>query len=241
MYYDCTHCELGYKLREMISKSLSTQSKVLKTAITKYNTLARNADLPRPELTTRDVMEMTKVADFKLLRESRRDILTQKWARPEIREATNHALRVSRAREELLCIQVEACRLQTWMHDEMHHLNCTLQHLEADAPLLAHALRLRATYQTRINSVIMESIRHIELHQYYNGKSGCGTRQKSADLTGFTLYSFSAENPVGEGGDRSKETNQSDGPVESDGDDDIDDEIANLADGYARIAVASCT
>jgi hypothetical protein len=237
LLHNLIYLEIGYKLREMISKSLSARSKVLKSSITKYNALARNADPPRPELTTRDVMEMTKVADFKLLRESRHNILAQKWARPEIREATTHALRVDRAREELIRIQVEARRLQTWMRDETYHLDCTLRQLEAEAPLLAHVLRLQVIYQTRINSTIMDSIRCIESHQFYDGKSGCGTRRKGADLTGYTLCPHVVEKSLEDNGNRGENDDEGD----SDSDSDVDDEMANLADGYDRIVASSCT
>jgi hypothetical protein len=223
----------------MISKSLSVRSKLLKSAVVKYNTLARSANPPRLELTTRDVMEMTKAADFRLLCESRHDILAQKWARPEIREATNHALRVDHAREELIRIQVEARRLQTWMRDELHHLNRTLEHLKSKAPLLAHVLQLQVTYQTHVNSRIMDSIRCIESHQYFHGRSGCGIRQEGADSTGFTPYIPGTQNNAGNDGNQGRNDDSFNDDDDSDGD--VDDEMVNLADGYDRIVAASCT
>ncbi|KAG9120276.1 hypothetical protein FRC07_004303 [Ceratobasidium sp. 392] len=218
----------GYKLRELIEKSLSTRSKALKSAVTRYNTLARNFNPPRKEVSTSEVMDMTKYSDFKLLREHRQDILVQKWTLPEVREATTHALRVDRAREELARVQVEARRLQTWARDDLYHMAETLKKLGSEQPLLAEVLRPQIAYHTRINEVTLSYVRRIEQSHYFSGKPGCGTRPPDADWTGFTPMQPILDN----GGDMDIDA----GPSDDESDGDIETELANLTEAYDRIA-----
>jgi hypothetical protein len=204
---------------------------MIKNAIKKYNSLAVKFNPPRKQLNAKDVLALTCLSDFKLLQETRADILTQKWAQPQIREATTHSLRVLRAREELIRIQVEARRFQTWMRDDIHHIEHTLPILEmADSPLV-HILRRRLDHQTSINAVNYTFIRRIEQHHFFSGISGPGSRKKGADLTGFTVRPTPhvPENP-----ETSTSNDESDNDL-----DDVGEELADLAEGLDRIATAS--
>ncbi|KAG8717226.1 hypothetical protein FRC09_014581 [Ceratobasidium sp. 395] len=224
----------GYKLREMISKSLASRSEMIRTALKRYNALASKANPPRKQLTPNEVFGLTRLSDFKLIRESRTEILTKRWAQPQIREATNHSLRVLRAREELLRLQIEVRRLQTWMRDEIHHIKHTLLTLQSAESPLVHTLQRHLDYQLCINAVNLAYLQRIEKHVYYNGPIGPGLRQLNADATGYTPHSILLT--VGHvDSDPVDDTNESD----ADADDDVD-EITELAEGYDKIAIASC-
>ncbi|KAG9093635.1 hypothetical protein FRC06_011427 [Ceratobasidium sp. 370] len=225
------HGGTGYKLREMISKSLATRSEIIRNAIKRYNELASRANPPREQITAKEFFSLSRLSDFKLLRESRSDILSQKWAQPQIREATNHSLRVLRAREELVRLQVEARRLQTWMRDEVHHVAHTLQVLDAENPPLAHVLRNQLDYQSRVNAINLTYIQRIERHSYYNGPTGPGSQKQGVNATGFTPYTISlAAESAGQ--NVNNDINDSDL-------DDMDEEMAELAENYDKIAIAS--
>ncbi|KAG8703420.1 hypothetical protein FRC09_004173 [Ceratobasidium sp. 395] len=220
----------GYQLRELISKGLAARSKALKSAVSKYNKLALQFNPPRKQISTQKVLDMANLSDFQLLRKDRHDILSQKWARPEVREATMHSLRVDRAREELVRVQVEARRLQTWMRDDIHHMTETLKRLEVQRPLLAIVLRSRLAYQTRINESIYAHIQHVESSHYFNGVRGPGSRKTSANDTGFTAPPLA--NNI------SNETSDHHNPLHDESDDDFELEMTNLTEGFDRIAHA---
>ncbi|KAG9088928.1 hypothetical protein FS749_001755 [Ceratobasidium sp. UAMH 11750] len=224
----------GYKLREMISKSLATRSEMIKNSIKRYNEPASRANPPRKQITPKEFFNLTRLSDFKLLRESRSEVLSQKWAQPQVREATNHWLRVLQAREELARLQVEARRLQTWMRDEVYHLNHTLQVLEGENSPLVRILRCHLDYQTCVNAINLSYIQRIEQHNYYTGPTGPGSRKQDADTTGFTPYSPPLASENTEQSASNVNANDSNG-------DDMEDEMAELVEGYEKIAVASCT
>ncbi|EUC55579.1 hypothetical protein RSOL_123660, partial [Rhizoctonia solani AG-3 Rhs1AP] len=219
----------GYNLRELIAKSLATRSNALKAAVEEYNNIARCSTPPREEISTRKVMDLTKVADFRLLWECREEILTQKWTIPAIREATTHALRVDRAREEIMRVQVEVRRLETWMRDEVYHLTDTLRRLETQNSLLAHALRPQLEYQLRVNSITDTYIQRIKKHPQFEGEPDCGVRKLDADPLGFTQIPESGL--TGMDLDKAQSDGQSD--------DDIEDEMEKLLEGYSQIALVS--
>ncbi|KAG9098692.1 hypothetical protein FS749_003179 [Ceratobasidium sp. UAMH 11750] len=206
----------------------TTRSKALKSAVSKYNKLALKFDLPRRQITTREVMDMANLSDFQLLREHRHEILSEKWALPEIRQATMHALRVDRAREELVRVQIEARRLQTWMRDDLHHMDETLKRLEVENSLLASALRPRIIYQARVNESIYAYIQRIESSDYFDGKRGPGSQKTDADHTGFTTAPHTA-NIAGDTRSDARDHND-------ESDDDIETEMANLTEAFDKIA-----
>ncbi|KDQ06605.1 hypothetical protein BOTBODRAFT_76489, partial [Botryobasidium botryosum FD-172 SS1] len=62
------------------------------------------------------------LSDFDILRECRTDIRSAQWSKPLIRKAITSWQGTLRAREEIVRVGVEACRLQTWIFDEEKHL-----------------------------------------------------------------------------------------------------------------------
>jgi hypothetical protein len=202
---------------------------MIKNAIKKYNTLAAKASPPCKQLNPKDVLELTRLSDFKLLQESRSEVLVQTWVQPHIREATNHSLRVLRAREELVRVQVEAKRFQTWMRDDVDHIKQTILVLEEADPPLAYVLRHRLDYQLQTNLVNLSFVRRIEKHIFFNGTAGPGSRSDT-DRTGFTPQLAS---PLAENAEPHL-------PGDLDDDDDDDDQLADIVEGYSRIAHAPC-
>ncbi|EUC58369.1 hypothetical protein RSOL_249730 [Rhizoctonia solani AG-3 Rhs1AP] len=223
------HGNTGYNLRELISKSLATRSNALKAAVEEYNKIACSFTPPREELSTHKVMELSKVADFQLLRESREEVLTQKWTVPAIREATIHALRVEQAQEEIMRVQVEVRCLETWMRDKVYHLTEALGRLKAQNSLLAHMLRPQLESQIQINSTVEKYIQHIKNHSEFRGEPSCGVRRSDADPLGFTSFLESDQTRMDL--DEQQDNGQSD--------DDVKNEMERLLEGYDQIALAS--
>ncbi|KAJ7843840.1 hypothetical protein B0H13DRAFT_2239265 [Mycena leptocephala] len=112
---------LAYNLRDKISKALKTRSDAIRTTINKYNEAAATLTPPRPRLSFLDVISMTSLAEFDLLRDTRQDIREQAWTQPARRETMVLYFGIKRAKEEVRRLNVEIRRLITFMVDE--HVN----------------------------------------------------------------------------------------------------------------------
>jgi len=108
----------GYKLRRQISKALQRRSEAIKKALNRYNTQAARLTPPRSPLTWKEIVDFTFIGEFDLLRYSRADIRAELWVKPARREATTKYFKLSRAREELVRLNVEIRRLRTFISDE---------------------------------------------------------------------------------------------------------------------------
>jgi hypothetical protein len=137
---------------------------------------------------------ITNGADFALIKESRHEILSQPWAQKPNREATQHAMRVERAREELIRVQIESQRLRAWMRDEAHHLSVTRDRLRTEKSALWPQLQFRLDYRLRVNSVIESSLQRIEQHTYYDKSfEVSGLRADRARMSGFSYQTQAAD------------------------------------------------
>ncbi|KAJ6493462.1 hypothetical protein C8R45DRAFT_187933 [Mycena sanguinolenta] len=114
----CNMSGTGYKLRKHIAKALQARSKAVKTAIAKYNEIAEAMTPPKTTLDWETVVEYAFLSDFDLLREGRRDIRDERWAKPAGRAAMDQHYKLLRAEEEIQRLNVEIRRLVTYMHDE---------------------------------------------------------------------------------------------------------------------------
>lgn len=108
----------GYKLRRQISKALQRRSEAIKNALNRYNTQAAQLDPPRPPLSWKEIVEYGFIGEFDLLRHSRQDVRSEPWTQPARREATIKYLKLCRAQEELVRLNIEMWCLRTWIHDE---------------------------------------------------------------------------------------------------------------------------
>ncbi|KAI9057832.1 hypothetical protein FKP32DRAFT_1615023 [Trametes sanguinea] len=142
----------GYKLREKIGKALKARADAIKKALGEYNARAAELSPPRDELLWADVLDMSTLADFDLLRETRQDIRAKPWAKPAHRRAMNLYFNIKRAHEEVNRLNIEMRRLFTYLLDEHADYHTAVSAcLATDAPL-AHELRQRWRYQEVIST-----------------------------------------------------------------------------------------
>ncbi|KAI0699213.1 hypothetical protein BC835DRAFT_1412678 [Cytidiella melzeri] len=104
---------IAYKLREKIGQALRTRAEAIRKALDEYNKQATLLTPPRPKLRWEELINMSSIGDFDLLRNARQDIRQLEWAKPVHREATRLHFNVVRAQEELLRCNVEIRRLLT--------------------------------------------------------------------------------------------------------------------------------
>src|SRR6201999_3771167 len=94
--------------------------------------------------------------EFDLLRETRQDITKKPWSEPYNRIIRDKWFRVERAREEMVQLDVEISRVQSWMiEDERIHCEA---YVKADN-LLKEFLRIRYERIERRNAYIRNCLR----------------------------------------------------------------------------------
>ncbi|KDQ10626.1 hypothetical protein BOTBODRAFT_97552, partial [Botryobasidium botryosum FD-172 SS1] len=108
----------GYKLREQIAKGLRERSEAITNALAHYNDLGKKLKPPPAELKWKEMVEISFLGDFTLLRNCRVDIREAEWANPTIRRAIVAWQETLRAKEEIIRVGVETRRLHTWIYDE---------------------------------------------------------------------------------------------------------------------------
>jgi hypothetical protein len=138
-------------MRKHISKAIAKRSAAIRTALDKYNELARQQNPPRPVLQYSDVASYSWLGDFDLLKYSRSNITRKPWTVPANREVANKYFKVQRAQEEIERLNVEVCRLDAWITHENRVLVSAIQTV-AD-PHLAAELHHRYTERRRVNSI----------------------------------------------------------------------------------------
>lgn len=101
-----------------LSKSLQTRLQAIRMAIDKYNAARAKLPEPRPaELNAKQVLGYVFIAEFDLLRDSRCSVRDEPWARPAEREATIAYFKLKRSEEELVRVELEICRLRSFIRD----------------------------------------------------------------------------------------------------------------------------
>ncbi|KIK24324.1 hypothetical protein PISMIDRAFT_10312 [Pisolithus microcarpus 441] len=106
----------GYKLCKHIGKALQTCSAAIRTALTQFNTAAKN--LGQRTLEFDEVIKYAFLADFDLLRDMRQNILTRPWASPTARLTINTYFKLCQAEEEVVHLNVEIRCVVTYLADE---------------------------------------------------------------------------------------------------------------------------
>lgn len=76
---------VGYKLRKHIASALQARSHTTKTALERYNQAAAALSPARPQLSWNEVVGYAFLADFDLLRDSRRDTRERPRSKPACR------------------------------------------------------------------------------------------------------------------------------------------------------------
>jgi hypothetical protein len=108
----------GYSLRKHIGNAIKARGQAIRTCLDKYNIAALALKPPRQILDWDEVVGYAFLSDFDLLRDSRQDIRSKPWAAPAARLATSQWYKYLRAGEEIMRLNVEIRRFQTYLHDE---------------------------------------------------------------------------------------------------------------------------
>jgi hypothetical protein len=87
-----------------------------------------------------DLLGYSFIADVDILRESREDIRSQQWTIPAVRQGVMMWLKMERAKEEMVRVQVEARRVEKWIVDSSTRRKGVITVLEKEDPHLASEL-----------------------------------------------------------------------------------------------------
>jgi hypothetical protein len=164
-------------LREKIGKALKSRAAAIKQALEEYNHQAALLNPPRPQLTWAQVIDMVSLAEFDILRDARQDIRQLQWARPAHRQATALHLRVKAARAEITRLNVEICRLLTFMFDDYaDHLDA-IRRVKSSNPHLACELAERNRYRQAVNECIVHRLVQTSRLPGFTGQLARGVRE----------------------------------------------------------------
>ena len=174
----------GYKLCRHIGKALQRRSEAIQNALNRYNTQAAKLNPPRPNLSWKEIVEYTFLAEFDLLRNSRTDVRQHQWAQPAYREGLIKYFKLCRAREEINRLDLEIPRLRTRIHDDTIHVRQVLGELVVSNPSLGAALQRWWTLRSSVNVKLIQQLDRIEGRRDFTGKRGIGVRLGSTRREG---------------------------------------------------------
>jgi hypothetical protein len=132
---------------------------------------------PRPKLRWEELIELSAVGDFDLLRNARQDVRQLKWADPMHREARRLYFNTVRAREEILRCNVEIRRLLTSMYDEHTDYWRAISASIVTDPPLAHELSLRWAERDGVNRCIVQRLKQISQLPGFTGDLSLGQHE----------------------------------------------------------------
>lgn len=164
----------GYKLRIQIADHLSKRADAIGTAVTNLNKAAAALSPPRPPVPIKDILSYSFLAEFDILRDARQDIRKKPWSHPGMRVVIEKYYRHIRAKEELIRLNVEIQRLQTWIHDDEGSMQRVLSDLRQSDQPLACELATRLRSKQLVNVKIMKQLTKIEAMKGFTGVPGRG-------------------------------------------------------------------
>ena len=165
----------GYKLCEKIGKALRTHAEAIQHVLDAYNSAAAQLNPPCKSLTWAKLMDAITLADFDLLQDSCQDICQQPWTQPSCQEAMNLYFGIKHANEEILRLNVEMCRLVTFMINDHHNFDSAISANIVTNPPLAHELSRQWEYCDQIHSRIAFQLRQASRLNGFSGTLLPGT------------------------------------------------------------------
>ncbi|KAG1884097.1 hypothetical protein F4604DRAFT_1919926 [Suillus subluteus] len=162
----------GYKMRKYISKAITRRSATIRTALEKYNRLAPLQNPPRPVLDYSEIVGYASLGEFSVLKHSRHDILTKPWTVSANREMATKYFKLVRSHEEIVRLNVEIKRLQSWVEHEDRTMLEAIDSLLADDPdsLLIAELKTLYAKRHRINNNHRKRLQQIYALDRYTGE-----------------------------------------------------------------------
>ncbi|GAW02457.1 hypothetical protein LENED_004115 [Lentinula edodes] len=140
----------------MSGTALQHRAKAIRNAVNEYNKHALMLDPPRDTLDWTKVTHFSFIDQFDILRDTRHNVFHEKWAQPLYRELMNRVYKVSRAREEIHCVNIELRHLHTRIVDEEKLFASTLEHLRGSlmlGPVLEYVTRRREVNKLLISRI----------------------------------------------------------------------------------------
>ncbi|KAI6010458.1 hypothetical protein EDC04DRAFT_2871205 [Pisolithus marmoratus] len=134
---------MGYKLCKHIEKALKACSAAICTALDWFNTATHACSPPCPQLTFKEVVEYTFLADFDLLHNATHEDISQHlWAFPAAHAAMDLYFKVCHVEEEIEHLNVEICHIITYLHNEDLYMRACITELQVSHPPLTYQVKL---------------------------------------------------------------------------------------------------
>ncbi|KAG1877267.1 hypothetical protein F4604DRAFT_1880502 [Suillus subluteus] len=167
---------LSYKLRTAIGKAIKTRSQAIRTALNKYNILARQLSPPAPVIQWNDIIHYGFISEFELLKHSysQHDIHDEPWTIPANRDVASKYFKIQCAHEEITCLNVEIRHLHTAIVDENTDLAQRVSALCETDSILANAADTFLRTRLRVNAMHLRRLCAIEALPGFSGITGTG-------------------------------------------------------------------
>ncbi|KAL0578052.1 hypothetical protein V5O48_003958 [Marasmius crinis-equi] len=150
---------VGYRQRTQIAKALQVRAEAIKNAIAVYNKAAASLNPPRESLEWIQIVDMVKLAEFDVLRDTTTSLSELIWARPEHKEVVNLHYSILRAREEITRLNVEIKRKVSHMLDEHADYYHAINAARKDGDFgLVNELQWRNSRKARLNEYVAEQL-----------------------------------------------------------------------------------
>lgn len=128
-------------MRRKVTAALRNRSAAIHAAVGRYNAAAAKLRPLLPPLDFSKVLEYVTVGHFDVLRLNRGELSTRPWAQSENRECSRSYYKVTRAKEELVCVCVEARRLKSYIEDLEERTQSLIMQLNQANDPLAHEVQ----------------------------------------------------------------------------------------------------
>ncbi|KAG1787600.1 uncharacterized protein HD556DRAFT_1448609 [Suillus plorans] len=162
----------GYKMRKYISKAITQRSAAIRTALEKYNRLAPLQNPPCPVLDYSEIVRYASLGEFSILKHSHHNILTKPWTVSANRKMAAKYFKLVQSHEEIVWLNVEIKRLQSWVEHEDRTMLEAIDSLLADDPDSSLIAELKTLYAKRhhINNNHCKRLQQIYALDRYTGE-----------------------------------------------------------------------
>lgn len=186
-----------------MSQAIKRREKAIHAALRRYNTAALALMPPRPTLKFSELTEHTYLANFDFLKHSERGALDADWSRPVNRCCVAACQKIQRAKEEIDRLNVEICRVRTYIRDKEAFLSGHYERLRSSNPVLARTLLTCLELTIQANQRISQDLDSISALKGFTGQTNCGVHVK-AELKAVATPPVSTSRPDKTGPDNSQ-------------------------------------
>ncbi|EMD33917.1 hypothetical protein CERSUDRAFT_97846 [Gelatoporia subvermispora B] len=176
-YQDILQFMRNRDFHRALEKALKARGKAIRSALSKYNSLAVQMQPPAPTLDWKDVVNYTFISEFDLLRHSHTsgNVTQRPWTVPYNREVAAKYWKIRGAYDEITRLNVEIPRLHTHIVLQRAAFKSAIQQTLETDPVLAAELRVRYRKYSRINFVHLRRIQAIARLPGFSGSWTVGT------------------------------------------------------------------